>query len=240
MSQPGRGSDLSDRRTFPTFDALADYGMFPSASDYWKTGPYGNPVPNQHWCFLGEIEENATFIRLAVTVRDRNGRGKIFVACHDDDRGMHLEKLAKKGNTVAVLYPKAHCFADGQVGFRVEDSSQLTILPFSLKELEDASNLFHHPTTNCSAQGCEKAGDLRCTGCRLARYCSAEHQKMHWGQHKSLCKATKAIEWFARKDWTKWDGKPFVFYSPSKKHDPVSFGDVLDMKGIPYGAARSI
>lgn len=35
---------------------------------------------------------------------------------------------------------------------------------------------------------CKKPADLKCSGCRLVAYCSKEHQKQHWKQHKSLCR----------------------------------------------------
>ena len=34
---------------------------------------------------------------------------------------------------------------------------------------------------------------LRCTGCRLVRYCSRDHQVQHRPQHKSLCKKTSKL-----------------------------------------------
>ncbi|CAN0573491.1 unnamed protein product [Ectocarpus sp. 12 AP-2014] len=30
-----------------------------------------------------------------------------------------------------------------------------------------------------------------CTGCRMVLYCSPEHQKGHWQDHKAFCKARK-------------------------------------------------
>lgn len=34
---------------------------------------------------------------------------------------------------------------------------------------------------------CELVGTKLCTGCRRARYCSAEHQRQDWVAHKKLC-----------------------------------------------------
>lgn len=31
----------------------------------------------------------------------------------------------------------------------------------------------------------------RCSGCKVAHYCSAKCQKDHWGQHKTVCKRLK-------------------------------------------------
>ncbi|XP_011865064.1 PREDICTED: uncharacterized protein LOC105560503 [Vollenhovia emeryi] len=64
---------------------------------------------------------------------------------------------------------------------------------------------------------CKRFGDdvplKRCSGCKLISYCSKEHQKQHWKQHKSLCNtvlnATRtrnineycgtALEWYNEK-----------------------------------------
>ncbi len=32
----------------------------------------------------------------------------------------------------------------------------------------------------------------KCSGCGVARYCCAAHQKQHWKQHKPACRAIKA------------------------------------------------
>ncbi|CAN0255177.1 unnamed protein product, partial [Ectocarpus fasciculatus] len=32
-----------------------------------------------------------------------------------------------------------------------------------------------------------------CTGCRMVLYCSPEHQKGHWQDHKAFCKARKKL-----------------------------------------------
>jgi hypothetical protein len=42
-------------------------------------------------------------------------------------------------------------------------------------------------------QVCQSAGTKLCTGCRVVRYCSAEHQKQDWVAHKKEC-AAKARE----------------------------------------------
>lgn len=42
-----------------------------------------------------------------------------------------------------------------------------------------------HPTSHTD---CGKAGSKRCGGCGSIYYCSVEHQKAHWGEHKTQCK----------------------------------------------------
>jgi len=38
---------------------------------------------------------------------------------------------------------------------------------------------------------CGDEGLKLCTGCREIRYCSMEHQKLHWKEHKLQCKTFK-------------------------------------------------
>lgn len=44
---------------------------------------------------------------------------------------------------------------------------------------------------------CKRFGDgvhlKRCSACRMISYCGKEHQKLHWPQHKSLCKAIRDV-----------------------------------------------
>ncbi|XP_077254436.1 uncharacterized protein LOC143893202 isoform X2 [Temnothorax americanus] len=44
---------------------------------------------------------------------------------------------------------------------------------------------------------CKRFGDgvslKRCSNCKMISYCGKEHQKQHWKQHKSLCKAIRDV-----------------------------------------------
>lgn len=44
---------------------------------------------------------------------------------------------------------------------------------------------------------CKRFGDgvrlKRCGGCKMIAYCDQQHQKQHWAQHKSLCKAIQNV-----------------------------------------------
>ena len=53
--------------------------------------------------------------------------------------------------------------------------------------------------TSCGLPGCGKAGpsNRRCSACRGIHYCSKDHQKQHWGRHKTFCRTTTAT---ARED----------------------------------------
>jgi hypothetical protein len=39
----------------------------------------------------------------------------------------------------------------------------------------------------CFFRNCDLSGKYRCSACHDAYYCSEEHQKLHWKEHKSLC-----------------------------------------------------
>mmetsp|Transcript_15099 Transcript_15099/g.16377 ORF Transcript_15099/g.16377 Transcript_15099/m.16377 type:complete len:125 (-) Transcript_15099:229-603(-) len=47
----------------------------------------------------------------------------------------------------------------------------------------------HH---DCLYEGCEMSGKYRCSRCQIAYYCSPDHQKLHWKEHKPTC--TRHIE----------------------------------------------
>ncbi|KAL3272852.1 hypothetical protein HHI36_014313 [Cryptolaemus montrouzieri] len=35
---------------------------------------------------------------------------------------------------------------------------------------------------------CQEPAELKCSGCKMVSYCSKDHQKKHWKQHKALCR----------------------------------------------------
>ena len=41
----------------------------------------------------------------------------------------------------------------------------------------------------CHKEGCHDVGSLRCSRCKVAKYCSKECQKDAWKQHKKQCKS---------------------------------------------------
>ncbi|KAG5321075.1 VPS25 protein, partial [Pseudoatta argentina] len=55
-------------------------------------------------------------------------------------------------------------------------------------------NMFFYATM-CHV--CKRFGDgvclKKCGGCRMIAYCNRQHQKQHWSQHKSLCKAIQDV-----------------------------------------------
>ncbi|XP_071556744.1 putative protein MSS51 homolog, mitochondrial [Temnothorax nylanderi] len=58
----------------------------------------------------------------------------------------------------------------------------------------DYTELFFYATM-CHV--CKRFGDgvhlKSCGGCKMIAYCGQEHQKQHWKQHKSLCKAIQVV-----------------------------------------------
>ena len=34
---------------------------------------------------------------------------------------------------------------------------------------------------------CDKEAVQKCSACKRVRYCSREHQKQHWKEHKKIC-----------------------------------------------------
>ena len=45
---------------------------------------------------------------------------------------------------------------------------------------------------SCARALCSSNGTLTCTGCRAAKYCSKDCQKLDWRVHKTACKAAQA------------------------------------------------
>ena len=46
----------------------------------------------------------------------------------------------------------------------------------------------------CYFPGCNIHAESRCGRCRVARYCTTDHQKAHWKEHKKTCNTRPALE----------------------------------------------
>ncbi len=121
----GKGSDLRDRLTFPSFsDSPGEYDLDLRYLPMLRTPRY----PTRHWCFLGEIVDVVTFGRLVIHVRDVTGR-ELQVAMYDDNRGQKFMSTSIRGHTVAILYAKRHDFLDGGSCFKVDEEYRMTVRP---------------------------------------------------------------------------------------------------------------
>lgn len=123
---PAQLANLRNLTTFPSFESAPGENDIPP--DYYEQNETGVFVPNRHWCFLGEIKDLASFIRLHMEVEDVNGQ-RIPIFFHTDDRGAELPPmLVQKGYTVAILYAQSHWFMSGDIGIRHEAPDLIKVL----------------------------------------------------------------------------------------------------------------
>ncbi|CAJ1952843.1 unnamed protein product [Cylindrotheca closterium] len=69
----------------------------------------------------------------------------------------------------------------------------------------------YHPYScnTCKRGGLQSLNLVRCSGCRVVKYCCRDHQKKDWPMHKSWCKAFSKVsdindEADEKIDWTEW------------------------------------
>lgn len=46
----------------------------------------------------------------------------------------------------------------------------------------------HCDYPDCDNTDCDKSDFKKCSRCKAVCYCCVEHQKLHWKDHKKLCK----------------------------------------------------
>ncbi|CCM05356.1 uncharacterized protein FIBRA_07570 [Fibroporia radiculosa] len=164
--------DLRNGLSFPSY--LNCPHEFDLDSRYLREDPNGISASHvRHWCYFGEIVNFDVFSRLTVDVRDA-ARTVVRAAFYDDDRGMPLVEAGtvRRGYTLAHLYPLRHSFVDGSYGFRMEETSDIKILPYSLREILAASDRLQLSRLSCWHEGCTEAEELmKCKGCGRAKYC---------------------------------------------------------------------
>jgi hypothetical protein len=121
----GQLADLSDRDIFPSFNDLP--GEHDLQSDYFECRNTTNRKPVRHWCFLAEILDFSSLIRLQMTVRDVDG-AIVPLFFHTNGRGGELAKSQiQKGYTVAILYAVRHAFMFCEPGIRHENPQLIKV-----------------------------------------------------------------------------------------------------------------
>jgi len=185
---------------------------------------YGGCLPIHHWCFLGEITESVVTTRLCLTVKDRMGK-EVTVSFYLDSPesgGGSLggfkyftpgifpvhpnipKSLTKKGNTIAILYPQQHEFADTSIGFRIENGDYVQFFPCTLERLLALGDrILSRAKGGRACYKCNKTASQRCSGCNVTRYCGKDCQAGDWsdGGHKKDCKLLRQVATLMKQDW---------------------------------------
>jgi hypothetical protein len=122
---PGQLADLRSHATFPGFMDLPD--EINVDLDFYESSDMVTYRPRRHWCFLGEIVDFATLLRLQMEIKDVDGR-EIPLYFYTDGRGNELAPAqVQKGYTVAILYAQRHAFVYGEPGIRHEDPQMIKV-----------------------------------------------------------------------------------------------------------------
>lgn len=114
-----------NQATFPSFLQLPH--ETDADDDSFESREGVNYRPRRHWCFLAEIVDFVTLVRLQMEVKDVNGK-TILLSFYTDSRGSEIaSSQICKGYTVAVLYAQHHAFASSEPGIRHEDPAFLKV-----------------------------------------------------------------------------------------------------------------
>ena len=122
--RPGQLADLRSSTIFPSFIELPSDNDFDL--DFYDSGEMINH--RRHWCFLGEIVDYATLIRLQMEIKDVDN-SKIPLYFYTDGRGSELAPTqVQRGYTAAILYAKRDAFGFDKPGIRHEDPRLIKVL----------------------------------------------------------------------------------------------------------------
>ncbi|EPQ52644.1 hypothetical protein GLOTRDRAFT_112038 [Gloeophyllum trabeum ATCC 11539] len=177
---------------------------------YWREDEM-----RQHWCFIGEIVQDVSLVRLSVNVRDVEGN-ELLVAFHTNDRGESFRARCMRGSTFVLLYAKQYNFVFGEHGFRIEEEHLpfLKVFDIPLESLLRINDKLHAGAYADQCGLCGKQGvSARCSGCSTVLYCGKRCQVSAWkaavppGGHKEECKILRALVWFTQRDWSTFNGK---------------------------------
>ncbi|KAI0858172.1 hypothetical protein F4860DRAFT_486977 [Xylaria cubensis] len=198
--KPNGLGNLRRRANFPGFIDLPDENAIDM--EFYKISNTGSYRPRRHWCFLGEIVDFATLIRLQMEIKDVDGT-TIPLFFYTDNRGNELDpEQVQKGYTVAILYAERHQFMSFEVGIRHEDPRMIKIFPLPLHKLLALNDQFQQFSTEhdgirmCHGCGKKAASLKRCGKCSSFWYCDKACQVAGWNEkgHKADCKLLKDPE----------------------------------------------
>eukprot|EP01084_Bolivina_argentea_P116532 207038_1 len=174
---------------------------------------YNGHFPSHHWCLIGEIQQNISFLRPGCIVKDINN-DTIPIHFYLNGATHFDSSKLKKHSILCLRYALKHDFMDMSVGIRVEEehlSLMHIINNLSLDKLLQMSDTggftdFYHKNilnieqpqkvynNKCWYDKCESDEHKHrklphCAGCKMAKYCCKEHQTKHWKSgHKNECK----------------------------------------------------
>ena len=83
-------------------------------------------------------------------------------------------------------------------------------------------NFKSHKCVNCQRIAGKDQAFKQCSGCKAVRYCGQKCQKLHWGNHKSLCQAIEQLETQKRSRVERGDGYVFASHLTPKQHVAVA------------------
>ncbi|KAI0183607.1 hypothetical protein EV127DRAFT_457403 [Xylaria flabelliformis] len=192
--------NLRRRATFPGFIDLPNEHAFDP--EFYESSNTGSYQPRRHWCFLGEIVDFASLLRLQMEIKDIDGTNiPLFFYTHD--RGNELDPAqVQKGYTVAILYAERHRFMFSEPGIRHEDPRMIKIFPLPLHKLLALNDQFQQFSTEhdgirmCHGCGKKAASLKRCGKCSSFWYCDKCNKACQiagWNEkgHKADCKLLK-------------------------------------------------
>ncbi|SJK98403.1 uncharacterized protein ARMOST_01669 [Armillaria ostoyae] len=114
-------------------------------------------------------------VRPVYKVEDKLPGNYWSVAIYTDDPVQDAEDLkCEIGSTMCIKNSRLHRFFDGQVGYRIEDLSTVTVLPCTIAQLRMLNSWLRQRSDAgqfMSCIVCNEPAQHRCTRCK-SRYCS--------------------------------------------------------------------
>ncbi|KAK0452243.1 hypothetical protein EV421DRAFT_1767767 [Armillaria borealis] len=159
--------------------------------------PIRPPDEDETWYTLCEIvDDMSMFGRPVYKVEDKLPGHYWTVAFFTDNPDQDARDLkCKTGSTVCIKDLTLHQF---QGGYRVEDVSNVTVLPCTIAQLRTLNSGLRQRSDAgqfMSCIVCNGPAQHRCARCK-SHYCSQQCQRQDWEEHKVNCKALKTLlEW---------------------------------------------
>ncbi|KAJ8129226.1 hypothetical protein O1611_g4403 [Lasiodiplodia mahajangana] len=128
----GQPADLRNRSYFPAFDDL------PTDRDFASMGLYEDSIVEdpqarrRHWCFLAEIVDYGSLLRLQAEIKDVDGK-TVPLFFYTEDRGREVSPAdICNGYTVAILDARHHAFVFDRPGIRHENPRMMKVPIYSV------------------------------------------------------------------------------------------------------------
>jgi TPR repeat protein len=185
----GEGVAKDERQAVRYFRMASEQGLTDSQQTLAHCLKYGTGVAK-------DVREAERYLQMAADQGDTNSQFKLAELSIQNNADLrkatsYFHKAALQGHALAQ-YNLGVCYMSGKGVMQDQHSALTWLLKAAKQGIPEAPCLcrIHEMLLRRTCAHCRviQSGLKRCGGCKVAAYCSPDHQLAHWKEHKPVCR----------------------------------------------------